>query len=476
MDHPAAHPLRLTAGEIAAAAGGRVIAGDPDTRFSGLAIDSRAVEPGSLFIALPGARVDGHDFIPQALARRAAGVLSSRGEPVAGAAVTIAVDETLAALQGAAREWRSRLRATVIGIAGSNGKTTTKEVVASVLAVRGRTFATPGNENSQVGTPMAILAAPPDTEFLVLELGTSAAGELGRLASFARPDLAIVTAAFAEHLEFLGSLDGVIAAEAEILDHLRPGALALVGSAEPRLVAAARQRAGLRVAAVGRRDEDAWRIGAVRMARDGTRFELAEGLPAGSGHTWHVPLLGEPAAWAASFAVAVARELGLSNDEIERGLARAHPAAHRMVPIGHPSRPLFVIDDCYNSNPASARAAIEATIALAAPVERVILVLGDMLELGDESASAHRELGEEVARTAPRAHLVAVGPAAAETAATARSRGVSTDAVADAARALERVLEVVAADGGAPTVVLVKGSRGVALERVVAGLVALAPG
>jgi UDP-N-acetylmuramoyl-tripeptide--D-alanyl-D-alanine ligase len=376
------------------------------------------------------------------------------------------VPDTLAALQAAAREWRSRLTARVIGIAGSNGKTTTKEVVASVLAVRGRTFATPGNENSQIGAPMAILAAPPDTEFLVLELGTSAPGELGRLASFARPDLAIVTAAFAEHLEFLGSIEGVIAAETEILDHLPAGALALVGSAEPRLVEAAQRRSGIRVDRVGRAKEDIWRLGNAELAKDGTRFALAPPPPGAPTRTWHVPLLGEPAAWAAAFAIAVARELGFRDDEIERGLARARPAAHRMVPIVHPSRPLFVLDDCYNSNPASARAAIDAIVALAAPGERVILVLGDMLELGEASEAAHHEIGSAAANLAPAAKLLAVGAATRSTARAAREAGmVDVEELRDAEEAASRVVAALADDG--PAAVLVKASRGIGLERVI---------
>jgi UDP-N-acetylmuramoyl-tripeptide--D-alanyl-D-alanine ligase len=453
-----AHPLRLTAGEIATAARGRVVAGDTSRRFTGLAIDSRNVAPGALFVALPGARVDGHDFIAQALARGAAGVLSARPGAVAGAAVTIAVEDTLAALQAAACEWRSRLRATVIGIAGSNGKTTTKEVAASVLGVRGRTFATPGNENSQVGAPMAILAAPLETEFLVLELGTSAPGELGRIAAVARPDLAIVTAAFAEHLELLGSIEGVIAAESEILDHLPPRGLALVGSAEPGLVAAARRRAGLRVDTVGRREEDRWRLGRVELARDGTHLELA-------GTSWRLPLLGEPAAWAAAFAIAAATELGLAAQEIERGLASARPAAHRMVPLHHPRREILVLDDCYNSNPASARAAIAAAVALAGPGDRLLLVLGDMLELGEVSDQAHVELGEEIARLAPHADVLAVGPAAAHMARTARARGMAVEETSDADGAARRIADL--APDGRSTVVLVKASRGLGLERVV---------
>jgi len=463
----ALHAIELSAGEIAQAAGGRVVLGDPSRRFTSLAIDSRRVPTGSLFVALPGARVDGHDFVPQAIAAGAAGVLASKPGPFRGAEVVIEVPDTLAAVQACAARWRDRLRGTVVGIAGSNGKTTTKEVVSAVLSVRGRTRATPGNENSQIGTPMTILATPLDVDFLVLEMGTSFPGELGRLASFAHPDVAIVTAAFAEHLEFLGSIDGVVAAETEILDRLAPGALALVGSAEPKLVAAARRREGLRLETLGRCPDDDWKLGRVALDRAGTRFELA--APRSEPKEWRVPLLGEPAAWASAFAVAAASALGLSDAEIREGLDRARPAAHRMCPSKHASKPIFVLDDCYNSNPASARAALEAAVALRAPGSRLVAVLGDMLELGDASDDAHRELGADVARIAPDARLVAVGREARLVAEAARERGVAVDHLPDAASAIGRVSELVA---GADATVLVKGSRGIALELVVEALLA----
>ncbi|MFM7737339.1 MAG: UDP-N-acetylmuramoyl-tripeptide--D-alanyl-D-alanine ligase, partial [Alphaproteobacteria bacterium] len=384
-----------------------------------------------------------------------------------GAAVVVEVSDTLAAVQACAALWRRRMRGTVVGIAGSNGKTTTKEVTSSVLSARGPTRATPGNENSQIGTPMTILATPLDVEVLVLEMGTSLPGELGRLASFARPDVAIVTAAFAEHLEFLDSVDGVVAAETEILDHLAPGSLALGGSAEPKLVAAARRRDGLSLETLGRRPDDDWKLGRVVLDRQGTRFELSG--PRSASAEWRVPLLGEPAAWAAAFAIAAATRLGLSAAEIRAGLGGARPAAHRMCPVRHASKPIFVLDDCYNSNPASSRAALEAVVALREPGSRLVAVLGDMLELGAASDEAHRDLGADVARIAPDAHLLAVGRESRLTAESARARGVETEHFPDAASVLGRAAELVA---DAPATVLVKGSRGIALERVVDALLA----
>ncbi|MEW6271976.1 MAG: UDP-N-acetylmuramoyl-tripeptide--D-alanyl-D-alanine ligase [Thermodesulfobacteriota bacterium] len=462
--------MDFTAAEIAAETGGRVLAGDPARRFTTVTIDSRSVPAGALFVPLPGSRVDGHDFIGTALERGAAGSLTARHDAGAARAedVRIAVDDTLRALQALASAWRRRLRATVIGVAGSNGKTTTKETLASVLATRGATFATPRNENSQIGAPLTVLATPADTTFLVLELGTSAPGELDRLARMAEPDLAIVTAAYAEHLEWLGDVAGVVAAETEILDHLRPGAFAAIGSSEPTLLAAARRRARLRIRSVGEAADDDWRISAVALERDGTRFRLRHD---GEAHEWRVPLLGAPAACAAAFAVATATEIGLDAGAIQRGLDAVVAVSHRLVPLTHPRLPIFVLDDSYNSNPASCRAAIDTAVALARGGDRLLLVLGDMLELGEATAAAHREVGAEIARRAPGATLIAVGAHARGLAEEARRHRVVVHESAGADGAADIVTRLVA--DGAPVTVLAKGSRGIGLDRVVDRLMAL---
>ena len=464
-------PIHLTAAQVAAGAGGRVVQGDPQRTFRGAALDSRDVPPGSLFIALPGARVDGHDYAAAAVAAGAGGALTSHdlAAPLPEGTVEIRVADTLAAVQTLARTHREALRAKVIGVAGSNGKTTTKETVAAVLGTRGPTFATPRNENSQIGAPLTIIATPEDTAFLVLELGTSEPGELDRLGAIARPDVAVITAAFAEHLEWLGSVAGVVAAETELLDHLRPGAVAFVGSAEPLLLEAARRRSQVRVRAVGERPDDDWRITDVRLARDGTHFTLAG--PGRAARAWHVPPLGGPAAWSASFAIAVGSELGLDDHAIQRGLATVTAVAHRLIPIAHPRRPLFVVDDTYNSNPASCLAAIDTAVALAAPGDRIVLVLGDMLELGTSSDDAHREIGGAIRERAPGATLVAVGRASRLIAEVARRDGITVHEVGDAAQA-SAVVERLLGDAR-PTTLLCKGSRGIGLDRVVAHVMAL---
>jgi UDP-N-acetylmuramoyl-tripeptide--D-alanyl-D-alanine ligase len=459
--------MEFTAQEIASIVGGRLV-GPSTLGFTEVAIDSRRVRPGALFVALPGARTDGHEFIDAALARGAAGALVTRDAPVSirGDAAFIRCEDATAALQRLAATWRARLRGTVIGVAGSNGKTTTKETLAKVLEGSGSTVATPGNENSQVGAPVALLSAPLEAAFVVLELGTSQPGELSRLAAMARPDHAVVTAAFAEHLEWLRDVDGVVAAETEILEFVPPGGLALIGSAEPRLVEEARRHGHLRLRSVGSSAADDWRLSAIRLGRDGTRFHLAG---EGGARDWHVPLLGPPAAWAAAFAIALARSFGSADESIQAGLAKLAPAAHRLTAIPHPHRPWLVIDDCYNSNPASCVAAIETAAELRGEGERLILVLGDMLELGDATREAHREVGRAVPEHAPETELLlTVGPAAREIAAIASERGVRARPVEDADAAIAALQALL--EDGRSTTILVKASRGVGLDRLVAAL------
>ncbi|MEO2168047.1 MAG: UDP-N-acetylmuramoyl-tripeptide--D-alanyl-D-alanine ligase [bacterium] len=455
--------MDFSAEEIARICAGEVASGDPKRRFETAVLDSRGVPTGALFVALPGEHHDGHDFLKAAFADGAAGALVMQdgleGKPDEPCRIRVA--DTTNALQTLAAEYRRRHSAAVVGIAGSNGKTTTKETLAAVLGAGGRTHATPGNANSQVGSPLAILHAPENTEFLVLELGTSMPGELARIATMAMPDHAIITAAFDEHLEFLKDIDGVIAEETTILDALPAGALAVVGSAEPRLVAAARKRSHLRIESLGTRPDDDWQLREIEMNRDGTSFCLVRrdgSVPL----RVKTPLLGEPAAWAGAFAAVVAREIGLPDETILRGFGDVQPAAHRLVASQSTTRDLLTLDDCYNSNPAACMSAIEATLALHSGRERLILVLGDMLELGEFRHAAHREVGARAAELAPQAKIIAVGPLSRLLGEAARAGGADVICVENVAAAREALLPLLAGD--ATTTILLKASRGIALE------------
>ena len=460
--------MRLSAREIAELAGGDLLSGAEDTCFSELVLDSREVPQGALFVALPGENHDGHDFLAAAVRNGAAGALIMRrpAEPLGQDPCLILVEDTTRSLQALGAAWRKQLGLPVVGIAGSNGKTTTKETLHAVLAAHAPTHATPGNANSQVGSPLAILHTPEEAELIVLELGTSMPGELIRISTMAAPNMAVITAAFGEHLEFLKDIDGVIREETSILDTLPAGALAVVGSAEPKLVTAARQRTHLRIESLGTRTEDDWQLSNIEMSIEGTRFTLSN---RNGGRTLHTPLLGAPAAWAAAFSVVIARELGLSEATIDQGLSAVRPADHRLVATDHPGRPVLVLDDCYNSNPAACIAAIETALALHQGRSDLIMVLGDMLELGDHTEAAHREVGRQAAALTSHLDsetvLVTVGPLSAVIAAEARACGsaglqiLEADNAEHAGSLLTPIL-----DKSTSATLLLKASRGIGLE------------
>lgn len=461
--------MDLSASEVARICSGRLLRGDPARRLHRIVLDSRKIESGCLFAALPGERADGHDFVAGAISAGAAGALVMREVADApGDAVLIEVADTTTALQDLASHWRDRLRGKVIGVAGSNGKTSTKETIAAVLRRAGSVWATPGNANSQVGAPIALLDTPENVDFCVLELGTSAPGELARLARMARPDHAIITAAFAEHLEWLGSIEGVIEAETEILDSVPDRGTALIGSAEPGLLVAARRRTRLQVSSLGQREEDDWHLASMRTHREGSLFDLRE--PGGSVTSWQIPLLGAPAAWAGGFAVAMGRSLGVSPEAISAGLADVRPAAHRLTALAHPSEPLLVVDDCYNSNPASCIAAFDAAADLTEDGNRLVVVVGDMLELGDATLAAHEEVADALIERANRIDsVVAVGPSSQRIAERTADEGMDSQHVEDAAAATRAVQGLLA--DRRPTTLLAKASRGVGLDRLVATLI-----
>ncbi len=412
-------------------------------------VDSRALAPGELFVGLPGARVDGGRYAAQALQAGAWGVLvapehahAAAQTPTGGA--VLAHEDPLAAMHALARAWRRELRvrgAMVVAITGSTGKTSTKDILAALLAERLRVAASPENLNTEIGLPLALLGAPAETELLVLEMAMRGAGQIAELTAIAEPDVGVIVNVGPAHLELLGTLEAIAAAKAELIAGLAPGASVVVPAGEPLLEPHLRGdlntitfgEGGDVVLAERRAD------GSVLIIDAGEEIELRPSFS--QAHNLRNLLA----------AVAAARALGYT----PRGHVDVRFSAMRGQREELPGG-VVLVADCYNANPMSMRAAID-DLAETAPARRVA-VLGDMLELGPEAPRLHREIGEHAAARGVEL-LVTVGPLAAE-----MRTGFPGEsyAVPDAEAAAEMV-------GGLlreGDTVLVKGSRGVGLERV----------
>ena len=466
--------VSFAARDVCAATGGTLRWGRPDAAFRSVGIDSRCVEPHALFVPLPGARTDGHCHIPDAVARGATGFFFDRRRTLAPPAdsVGIAVDDPLTALQDMAGWHAEQLPATVVGVAGSNGKTTTKDLTAQVFAAQRSTLATQGNFNNHIGLPLSLLRAGPEHEFLILEMGTSGPGELTRLCRMTQPRLAIITSLAEEHTETLGDLAGVLEAETEIVAGLPSDGVAVVNGDADGLAEAVHRRTAGKIVTFGEGAANRVRAEDVRLERTGTAFRL---VLDGRTHDVRLPLLGRQGVLAALAALAVAAECGLDLDAACATLADVRGATHRLAPVEVPAHRLTILDDCYNANPASMQLALETAVALRRTGERLILVLGDMLELGALAARRHAELGAAVAGLDPAPDaVVAVGQYAAALGRAASEAGITAHGFADVDAALPCIRDLVedgGADGHAGQLMLVKASRGVHLERIVEALV-----
>ncbi|HEY5317619.1 MAG TPA: UDP-N-acetylmuramoyl-tripeptide--D-alanyl-D-alanine ligase [Solirubrobacteraceae bacterium] len=418
-------------------------------------IDSREAGPGALFIGLPGANVDGGTFAAAALDAGAWGVLVgsdyAAAEPaLAAPGVVLVAEDPLAALQRLARAWRRELGAKVIGVTGSTGKTSTKDLLLAILAPHRRTVASRENRNTEIGLPLEILGAPAGTEVLVLEMGMRGAGQIAELAAIAEPDVAVVVNVGTAHLELLGSVEAIAAAKAELIAALPVLGTAVVPADEPLL--AAHLRADVTTVTFGP-------SGDVRLEdTDGERLDIDL---AGAPVTLEFPFTQPHMRLNLLAALAAARAVGVVPRGRIDAVISAGRGERRQLPGG-----VTLIDDCYNANPISMHAALDDLVAGAAPDRRLVAVLGDMLELGPRAREFHLEAGRDADRLGVGL-LVTVGPLA-EAMATVFTR--EAHSVTDAAQAAALVPSLLR-EGD---LVLVKGSHGVGLEAVCRALTAQA--
>jgi UDP-N-acetylmuramoyl-tripeptide--D-alanyl-D-alanine ligase len=488
------------AARIAAAAGARVVRDGGEVAAVAepggplrVTIDSRGVRPGDLFVGLAGERVDGGAYAEQALAAGAWGVLvapahAARIPAVVGqsAGAVLAHPDPLVGLQSLARAWRRALGAKVVGITGSTGKTSTKDILAALLASELRTAASPENLNTEIGLPLAVLAAPRGTEALVLEMAMRGPGQIAELVAIAEPDVGVIVNVGPVHLELLGSLEAIAAAKAELIAGLPPGATVVVPAGEPLL--APHMRADLRTVTFGEG-------GDVELQPDpnpgagAPRGEAGPSPGAGSGGDRgsvshradgvvtivdHAGIGGE-----AERAIVVKPSFAQSHNLLNLLAAVSAACALGLTPGGKLdvtfsalrgerialADGIVLINDCYNANPMSMRAALD-DLAASAPARRVA-VLGDMLELGDERGPGlHREVAAHASARGVEL-LVTVGPLAAEMAEAFAGEAHSVPDATAAAGLLPGLLRE-------RDTVLVKGSRGVGLERVAEALASVA--
>jgi UDP-N-acetylmuramoyl-tripeptide--D-alanyl-D-alanine ligase len=455
---------RCTLEEVARFSGGRLVKGDPSLPVERLHTDTRTLAAGDCFVALRGDRFDGHTFVPQVKNHGAVAALVSHRLDAADLPEglgLVEVPDTLAGLQRFAANYRQLLSVRTIGVTGSSGKTSTKELIAAVLRTRFKTKATEGNLNNHIGVPLTLIRLDEDDEYGVVEMGMNHPGEIAPLVRMTAPEIGVISSIGPAHLEFFADQAAIALEKSELIAALPPEGLAVLNSDDEwsRQIA---HRTRARVVWTGSRFDSTWRAEEVRIAGDHLSFLLRHN---GSAATVRLPVVNRVMIANALLAAAVGRECGLTMNEIARGLEAVRlPGARMQVVKAHG---LSIINDAYNANPDSMRAALIALREFPDATRR-IAVLGSMGELGEHATVLHREVGEFAARQG-LAFLITVGPHADACAKGALAAGLSHRQIVTALDAEEAAtaLRPLVREGDA---VLVKGSHFMGLERLVAAL------
>jgi len=448
----------LLLNEIQECIDGRSVGAPATVKITAVSTDSRTVSAGDLFFAIRGERFDGHDFVGLAFEAGAAGAVVERWTehvPDECQSRVLIVDDTVRALCRLAGHYRNQLACTVIAVTGSNGKTTTREMIYHILSKHYPGGRSPKSFNNHIGVPITVLSAEPADQFLVAEAGSSGPGEIDRLGEILKPDIAVITTIAPSHLEGFGDLDHVAMEKAALADHVRSGGAIIVNGDHDRLVGLI-DRDQARVIRFGMSDANDLRITQIDPTGGGIRFLVNERF------AFSLPVPGRHNAMNCLAAIAVARRIGLEMDQIAADLQDFSLPAMRLEieRIGG----FVVLNDAYNANPASMSAAIE-TLGEVAGERRKVFLCGDMLELGAGSDEFHRQLGRQIAASGIDV-LVGVGGKSRLTTRAAIAAGLARRNVRCHGRvdlaggALKRVLE----PGDA---ILVKGSRAIGMESLV---------
>ncbi len=465
--------IPLTLKDIAAATAGDVVCGSTKTGFSGVGIDSRNIGEKKIFVAIAGPRYDGHDFLADAVKSGVGCIICNKDRlgalPLSQwkelGLACIAVDDTTRALGDMAAYQRGRAKISLVAVTGSNGKTSTKELTAAVLGRQYRVLATPGNFNNEIGMPLTLLGLGTEHEAAVLELGLNHPGEMDRLGAICRPDVGVITNIAPAHLEGLGTIEGVAAAKAELLCHIRPGGTAVLNGDDaygPWLAS----HTDRQIVFFGFESSAQVRACNIEVSGRSIRFDLV--LP-DSRVSVLLPVFWKFMVKNALAAAAAGWVLGIGPEQIAAGLARFRPVSGRMA-VYQIRSGACIIDDTYNANPGSMEKAIKSLAAIS-DCRRSILVAGDMLELGKDGPGLHEQMGR-LAAQAGVSRMYLSGEFAARVASGARAGGMNGGDIfvgtkQDIVRDLSRTL-------GPGDWVLVKGSRSTGMDEIVARLTAKA--
>lgn len=457
--------IAMTCAEVAEATGGQLVNVDPGAVLLDVVIDSRQAGQGSLFVAIEGEHVDGHDFAPAATAAGAVATLAARAID----GPCIVVDDTTLALGRLAAEVRRRLTCAVVAITGSSGKTSTKDLLAQVLSTSGPTVAPAGSMNNEIGCPLTILRADPETEYLVLEMGMRGEGHIAYLCEIAQPSVSVILNIGTAHIGVVGSREGIASAKGEILDHLPADGLAVLFGDDPIVMQqAARTRA--EIASFGEGPACTVRATDVRLD---TAARASFTLHAGDqAEPVSLQLHGEHQMLNALAVAAVALHLGLGIEQVAMGLRAATAQSRWRMEVHEAPGGITVINDAYNANPESMRAALRTLRSMAAG-RRTWAVLGEMRELGDRTVEEHDAIGRLAVRL-DISRLLCVGPATRVMHLGASNEGSWGDEslhVAD----IDEAIALLRRELAPGDVVLVKASRSVGLERVAEALMEEVP-
>ena len=452
--------MEMLVKEIVAACGGRLLCGDENARVTSVSTDSRSIAPGALFVPIKGERADAHDYIEKVFQAGAAATLTQEHAQMRDIRPWIAVGDTPEALRRLAAAYRAKFHIPVVGVTGSVGKTTTKEMVALALSAGLNVMKTEGNLNSQIGVPLTMFRLSPAHEAAVVEMGMSDFGEMGRLARVVRPDYAVVTNIGISHIENLKTQENIRAEKLHVADCFTESSVLFLNGDDP-LLAALRDTLSCRTVFFGTGGWYGCRAEHIRFGESGTEFTLENGQKA---LTVRIPVPGMHNVYNALAAVAVAEYLGVDREKAAAALSGYRPPAMRQQI--HEVHGVTVIDDSYNASPDSMRSGISVLCGLKNPGRRVG-VFADMLELGDYSRQAHFDAGVYAAQSGVDA-LVTVGPQAEYLAEGALS--VNPDlpvSVFQSNRQAADYLKTFLKPGDA---VIVKGSRGMKTDEIVRAL------